>query len=68
VAENAESLLDYALDKGIYSVMLDKNYRSSAAALMSFSSKEFYKSKLDVLDDNKQAISKAIEVINVHGK
>jgi len=68
VAENAESLLDYAMDKGIYSVMLDKNYRSSAAALMSFSSKEFYKSQLDVLDNKEKMTNQAIEVVNVEGK
>ncbi|WP_338969793.1 hypothetical protein [Spiroplasma endosymbiont of Labia minor] len=39
VVENADSLLDYALDKGIYQIMLDKNYRSSSANLISFSSK-----------------------------
>jgi len=68
IAENAESLLDYAMDKGIYSVMLDKNYRSSAAALMSFSSKEFYDSKLDVLDNKEKPVNQAIEVINVNGQ
>ncbi|MCP4337140.1 MAG: hypothetical protein GY679_04830 [Mycoplasma sp.] len=65
--EKAESLLEYGLEKGIYSIMLDKNYRSSSAALMSFSAKEFYKSNLDVVDVKGMNLKTAIETINVEG-
>ncbi|MBN0919507.1 AAA domain-containing protein [[Mycoplasma] gypis] len=65
---NIESLLDYALARGVYKVLLDKNYRSKRASLMTFSSKLFYDSKLDVIDDylidNKE---KTIEVIQTDG-
>ncbi|MCP4336847.1 MAG: hypothetical protein GY679_03295 [Mycoplasma sp.] len=68
VVENAESLLDYAFDKGVYKVMLNQNYRSSSASLMTFSAKNFYKSELEVIDNNNLKNSKAIEVINIDGK
>ncbi|WP_025734401.1 AAA domain-containing protein [Williamsoniiplasma luminosum] len=68
VAENAESLLDYAFDKGVFEVMLNQNYRSSSAALMSFSAKEFYNSELDVLDHEQYCEEDPIEVINVDGE
>ncbi|WP_369085958.1 AAA domain-containing protein [Metamycoplasma spumans] len=66
---NIESLLDYAKARGVYSILLDKNYRSKQASLMTFSSKHFYNSKLDVIDDYSLSISKnkAIEVIQVNG-
>ncbi len=66
--EKAESLLDYGLEKGMYGVMLDKNYRSSKASLMSFSAKEFYNSNLDVVNNKDINKSKAIEVFNVNGE
>lgn len=69
--ENAESILNYALDKGIYQVMLDQNYRSDAAALMSFSSKHFYNSNLEVIDRcylNERPHKQPIEVYNVPGQ
>jgi very-short-patch-repair endonuclease len=68
VPENTESLLDYALFKGINQIMLNQNYRSTSASLMAFSAKEFYESKLDVLDQNKMRSEYPIEVINVPGK
>ncbi len=46
--EEAESILDYVIEKGVNKVMLDKNYRSDSASLMSFSSKHFYNCNLDV--------------------
>ncbi|AZG68909.1 AAA domain-containing protein [Mycoplasma struthionis] len=66
---NIESLLDYAKAVGVYSILLDKNYRSKQAALMTFSSKHFYESKLDVIDDYECTIKKdpAIEVLQVNG-
>ncbi|ATG97680.1 AAA domain-containing protein [Mesoplasma lactucae] len=67
IAENANSLLDYAKEKGVFSVMLNQNYRSSSASLMSFSSKNFYNSGLDVLDKKGIDSKEAIEVINVDG-
>ena len=67
VAENAESLLDYAFDKGVFQVMLDQNYRSSSASLMSFSAKNFYKSQLEVIDNILIKEDKPIEVINIKG-
>lgn len=71
VPENAESILNYALDKGVYQVMLDQNYRSDAAALMSFSSKHFYNSNLEVIDRcylTERPRTQPIEIINVKGK
>lgn len=73
IAENAESILNYALDKGVYQIMLDQNFRSSAASLMSFSSKHFYNSDLGVVDKKikslpNQEISPPIIVHNVNGK
>ena len=63
-----ESLLDYAIAKGTYTLLLDKNYRSSYASLMSFNSQVFYKGELDVVDTRKTDISfHPIEVINVDG-
>ncbi|MBD5423430.1 MAG: ATP-binding protein [Mycoplasma sp.] len=63
-----ESLLDYAVAKGTYSLLLDKNYRSSFASLMTFSSQVFYKGELDVVDTWKSKNSfDPIEVINVDG-
>ncbi|PYF43109.1 DEAD/DEAH box helicase [Metamycoplasma alkalescens] len=67
---NIESLLDYAKARGVYSILLDKNYRSKKATLMTFSSKHFYQSKLDVIDDYEVSLSndKAIEVFQVDGQ
>ena len=63
-----ESLLDYAIAKGTYTLLLDKNYRSSFASLMSFNSQVFYKGELDVVDTRRTDISfQPIEVINVDG-
>ncbi|MGX9357696.1 AAA domain-containing protein [Mycoplasma sp. 125] len=66
---NIESLLDYARARGVYSLLLDKNYRSKKATLMTFSSKHFYESKLDVIDNYELSVSneKAIEVFQVDG-
>ncbi|AWX69494.1 DEAD/DEAH box helicase [[Mycoplasma] anseris] len=66
---NIESLLDYATARGVYSILLDKNYRSKQAALMTFSSKHFYDSKLDVIDNYEVSLSdeKPLEVIQVDG-
>lgn len=63
-----ESLLDYAVAKGVYALLLDKNYRSSFASLMTFNSQIFYKGELDVVDTWKENNdSLPIEVINVNG-
>ncbi|WP_041594212.1 AAA domain-containing protein [Mycoplasmopsis fermentans] len=63
-----DSLLDFAKSLGVYSVLLDKNYRSNYASLMTFSSKYFYKSTLDVIDSaNMEANFKPIEVHEVNG-
>ncbi len=63
-----ESLLDYAIAKGTYTLLLDKNYRSSYASLMSFNSQVFYKGELDVVDTRRTDINfQPIEVINVDG-
>ncbi len=37
-----DSMLDFAKGVGVYNVLLDKNYRSNYASLMTFSSKHFY--------------------------
>ncbi len=39
-------MLDFAKGVGVYNVLLDKNYRSNYASLMTFSSKHFYNSSL----------------------
>lgn len=63
------SLLDFAKSMGVYNVLLDKNYRSNYASLMTFSSKYFYKSTLDVIDSSmKEKNFKPIEVYEVNGK
>lgn len=63
-----ESLLDYAIAKGTYSLLLDKNYRSSFASLMTFNSQIFYKGELDVINTWKEENGfQPIEVINVNG-
>lgn len=63
-----ESLLDYAIAKGTYTLLLDKNYRSQYASLMSFNSQVFYKGELDVVDTRRTDMSfQPIEVINVDG-
>ncbi|MBN0970898.1 AAA domain-containing protein [Mycoplasma phocoeninasale] len=64
-----ESLLAYARNRGVFSILLNKNYRSKLAALMTFSSKHFYDSKLDVIDDYEVSLNKdkAIDVIQVNG-
>ncbi|QJR44345.1 DEAD/DEAH box helicase [Mycoplasma miroungirhinis] len=66
--KNIQSVLDYAQARGVYNVLLDKNYRSKKASLMTFSSKNFYDSKLDVVDDYKSKLKDtSIEVIQVEG-
>jgi len=67
IPEDAESLLDYGFDKNMFPVMLNKNYRSSSASLMSFSAKNFYESELDVINSANAKDSEAIEVVNVEG-
>ncbi|AVN63707.1 hypothetical protein CG006_01780 [Mesoplasma florum] len=67
VAENANSLLDYVRNKGVYEIMLNQNYRSSSASLMSFSSKNFYNSDLEVIDDEVKKEQTSIEVENING-
>ncbi|MCU4706482.1 AAA domain-containing protein [Mycoplasma sp. CSL7503-lung] len=62
-----ESLLDYVISLGVYQTILNKNYRSNYASLMSFSSKYFYESNLDVVDSNIENIEEPIEVHNVNG-
>ncbi|WP_029608896.1 DEAD/DEAH box helicase [Mycoplasma simbae] len=64
-----ESLLDYGIGLGVHSILLNKNYRSHQAALMTFSSKHFYNSKLDVIDSaNANLNENAIEVIEANGQ
>ncbi|PAK21012.1 hypothetical protein CJJ23_04370 [Mycoplasmopsis agassizii] len=65
---NVDSLLDYALSYGVHTILLNKNYRSRSAALMTFSSKHFYKSQLDVIDDFEVIGKKSIDVLEVNGK
>lgn len=62
-----ESMLDYGLSLGMHSVLLDKNYRSSYASLMTFSSKNFYQSKLDVVNSATNTDDNPIEVFEVNG-
>lgn len=65
---NIDSLLEYAHSIGVFSVLLDKNYRSKNAALMTFNSKNFYESDLKVANHFNKYINKSIEVINVDGQ
>lgn len=62
-----ESLLDFATAKGVYSILLDKNYRSNYASLMTFNSEVFYKGELDVVDVNSNKKETPIDVINAEG-
>ncbi|WP_051617739.1 DEAD/DEAH box helicase [Mycoplasmopsis iners] len=62
-----ESLLDYAKSLGVHTILLDKNYRSNYAALMTFSSKNFYNSSLDVIDAFKINKNEPIEVYDING-
>ncbi|WP_027120601.1 AAA domain-containing protein [Mycoplasmopsis lipofaciens] len=63
-----ESLLDFAKSLGVYNVLLDKNYRSNFASLMTFSSKYFYNKSLDVIDSAwKDNNYQPIEVYEVDG-
>ena len=64
---NIESLLDYAIAKGTYAVLLDKNYRSTYASLMKFNSQVFYHGELDVVDVCSHEKEEPIEVINADG-
>ncbi|MCK5945647.1 MAG: ATP-binding protein, partial [Mycoplasmataceae bacterium] len=48
-------------------VMLNKNYRSASASLMSFSAKNFYESELDVINSATAKDGDAIQVVNVEG-
>ncbi|WP_051600000.1 DEAD/DEAH box helicase [Mycoplasma elephantis] len=63
----SESLLEYAKSLGVYKILLDKNYRSNYASLMTFSSKHFYDSKLDIIDLNIKNKEFPIEVIEANG-
>ncbi|MBZ4218428.1 AAA domain-containing protein [Mycoplasma tauri] len=63
-----DSLLDFAKSLGVYNVLLDKNYRSNYASLMTFSSKYYYNSTLDVIDSaNTEPNFNPIEVYEVNG-
>ncbi|MGZ9800094.1 DEAD/DEAH box helicase [Mycoplasma sp. AC1221] len=62
-----DSLLDYALSLGVYQIILDKNYRAKNAALMTFSSKYFYQSTLDVVDNASASDENSVEVYQVDG-
>lgn len=69
--ENVDSLLDFAYRKGLTNgreFMLNKNYRASNSELMLFSSKEFYESNLDVIDNLKLSYPNSIDVVEVGGK
>lgn len=65
--ENIDSLLTYAIAKGVPMYNLELNYRSVHASLTSFSSKEFYNSNLKCLNACNVKSDDAIEVINVNG-
>lgn len=63
-----QSMLEHAISIGIYKILLDKNYRSNYADLMTFSSKNFYNSSLDIVDLNKKDKRSSIEVIEANGQ
>ncbi|MBG0731066.1 ATP-binding protein [Mycoplasma sp. 'Moose RK'] len=65
---NIESILEYAHSKGVFNVMLDKNYRSKHASLMTFNSKHFYDSELKIANNYRFDGTDVIEVHNVGGQ
>ncbi len=67
--ENVDSLLEYAKLKGFEKrmYMLNKNYRSNYAELMTFSSSHFYEAKLEVVDKYIDIPEIPIEVHSVNG-
>jgi len=70
IINESESLLDYGLNKGVFKIMLEKNYRFENSSLVDFSNTNFYKNKLNVINNlKKQTKLKAnnIEIINVNG-
>lgn len=62
-----KSILNYVVSEGVHQILLDKNYRSQHAALMTFNSKEFYESKLDIINQFNSDFKDCIEVFNVQG-
>ncbi|MBR2651438.1 ATP-binding protein, partial [bacterium] len=64
--EKIDSLLIYGIEKGLFQNLLELNYRSQAADLTTFSSKEFYDKKLKSVDKN-IPLGKTIEVYDVDG-
>ncbi|WP_215737699.1 DEAD/DEAH box helicase [Mesomycoplasma hyorhinis] len=64
---NISSILDHAVSEGVYQNLLDKNYRSQHAALMTFNSKEFYNSQLDIINQFGSKFLNCIEVFNLDG-
>ncbi|VEU77960.1 AAA domain-containing protein [Mycoplasmopsis columbinasalis] len=68
VYSSVPSLLDYAKGTVGHNILLDKNYRSNYAALMTFSSKEFYNESLDVIDNFSNVSKTPIEVYDIDGK
>ena len=69
VDEDIDSLLDYGVNLGMRQHLLELNYRSQFANLITFSSKHFYESKLKALDENaNKSLLNPIEVINVVGE
>ena len=66
--ENIDSLLTYAIANSVPKYNLEFNYRSSSAALTTFSAKQFYNSDLKTLDKNGIELLNPIEVINVGGE
>ncbi|WP_341508440.1 ATP-binding protein [Mesomycoplasma ovipneumoniae] len=65
---NIESILEYAHSKGVFNIMLDKNYRSHHASLMSFNSRHFYDSELKIANNHNFEGNDVIEVHNVNGQ
>ncbi|AAV27632.1 DEAD/DEAH box helicase [Mesomycoplasma hyopneumoniae] len=65
---NIESILEYAHSKGVFNIMLDKNYRSHHASLMTFNSRHFYESELKIANNYKFEGTDVIEVQNVNGQ
>ncbi|AJR12359.1 putative DNA helicase [Mesomycoplasma dispar] len=65
---NIESILEYAHSKGVFNIMLDKNYRSHHASLMTFNSRHFYDSDLKIANNYKFEGNDVIEVHNVNGQ
>jgi len=67
IITESESLLDYGLNKGLFKILLEKNYRFENKKIINFSNKNFYKNKLDIINQQDKRNTNNIEVIDIEG-